>query len=469
MHTGTKDLTKGNITLQLLSFFLPIAAGNVFHQFYNMVDTIVVGQFVSSQAIAAVGGSSANLANFYMFISNGLLSGSSVVIAQRFGAGDHDGVRRAANTAVTATLLYGAVTTILLLFVTPQLLVFMHTPEDVFADSLLYLRTYFSGSLFVVFYCVGSNILRAVGDSRRPFIYLLASCLTNIFLDLLLVIVFELGVFGVAIATVFSQLLSAVLVTLRLVSAHDSYAVRPRDLSITGPFLRHMLALGVPAMLQSAMYNVANMMVQISVNRLGSVTMAAWSLTGKVDGYLFSITSAAGVALINFVGQNYGAGDLFRIKRGVRNSIMIFVGFTFLFCGAVWLTGPHIFHLFTTDLALMYRTWNILKLFLPFYFLWTFVEIYSAALRGIGDAVVPVIICALGIAAFRVFWLTIIVPQNRIISVIALCFPISWGITMVSMGVRFYTSRRLKAVEARLSPQTSGASTEGKGVFTEQG
>lgn len=439
MHKhGTTDLTQGPITKNLLIYFLPIAAGNIFHQFYNMVDTIVVGKFVGTDAIAAVGGSASSIVNILAFLMIALLSGASVVIAQLYGAGDEEGVSRASHTATAFTLILSAAITVLMELIAPWMLHMMKTPDEIYSDSLDYVRIFLFGTVFVLIYNMGAGVLRAVGDSRRPFIYLIISCVVNIVLDLVFVAVLGWAVKGVAYATVISQFISAVLVAERLLCTDECYRVSLKKLKLHHNMLRRILRVGVPAMLQSAMYNVANLLIQVGVNSLGTAVIAGWTLIGKIDGFFFSMTNAAGTAVATFIGQNYGAGNFDRIKKSVRNSLFIFTGLTIAMNLAVYLIGPQIFSLFADDPEIIALSWKIEMYFLPFYWLWALVEIYSSSLRGVNDVIVPVIICAVCVAVYRIVWLYTVFVWYHDVRTIAMCFPISWALAVIPMAIRYY-------------------------------
>ena len=441
------DLTKGNITKSLILYFLPIAAGNFFQQFYNAVDSMVVGKFVGTQALASVGGSAANLVSVFTFLMIGLLSGSSVVISQQFGSEDYAGVSKSTHTSMLFTIILGAVFTVLLVVLAPWLLTIMKTTPDTFEGSLVYMRIYFSGSLFFMIYNTGSGILRAIGDSSRPFIYLVISSLVNIALDLLFVIAFSMGVAGVALATIISQGISAMLVLIRLTSVDDCYRLDLKKLIINRPLLHRMMSIGIPSFLQSGMYNLANTIVQVAVNVLGTTVVASWALSNKIDGFVFGMTSAAGTAVVTFVGQNYGAGKIDRIKKSIRSSLIIFVSATIVLCTIIMFTGHLLLNLFTDDLAVIELTWRILRFLLPFYCVWAVVEIYSSGLRGANDVIVPVIINLAGVCILRITWIAIVFRLFPNIMYVAAIFPISWAVTAVPTAIRYYRCKWAKLWE----------------------
>ena len=431
------DLTTGVIWKKLILFFLPIAAGTIFQQLYNAVDAIVVGKFVGTEALAAVGGSPATFINLLLGFFVALSGGAGVVIAQRCGAKDGDMVSREIHTAVTFCFLIGIALFILVLFFAPEVLVLLKTPADTLKDAVLYTRIYFGGSIFMLLFNMGSGILRALGDSRRPFIYLLVSCLSNIILDLFFVIALDLGVAGVAWATVIAQGLSTILILINL-ARHDNYPLRLRLLGIDREALKEMLRIGVPSGLQSSMYGVSNMILQIGVNTLGTVVVASWSMCGKIDGIYWAISGAFGTAVMNFVAQNYGAHKTDRIKSCTRTGLKLFTIATLLLSTGILLLAKPVLHIFTDDPALMETTWKLLTYFVPTYILWTVIEIFSGVLRGVGDALKPFIILALGVCLLRVVWVLTVFQSFHTLFVISISYPISWAVTDVAMLLYYF-------------------------------
>ena len=312
------QITEGVIWKQLLLFFFPILFGTFFQQLYNTTDAVIVGNFVGKEALAAVGGPAATLINLLVGFFIGLSSGSTVIISQYYGAGNKDDVKKAVHTSIALSLASGAVIMALgLLFSRPALQA-MNTPLEILELSTVYMRIYFLGVIPALIYNIGSGILRAVGDSKRPLYFLILSCIANIILDIFFVVVLKLGVAGVAIATSLSQVISAVMVIWALVKAEDSYRLYLREIRFSPFFLRNIIRIGLPAGLQSSMYSVSNLIVQSSINSFGTDTVAAWTAYGKVDGIFWMIMGAYGVAITTFAGQNFGAGKYDRIRKSVR-------------------------------------------------------------------------------------------------------------------------------------------------------
>ena len=343
------QITEGVIWKQLLLFFFPILFGTFFQQLYNTTDAVIVGNFVGKEALAAVGGPAATLINLLVGFFVGLSSGSTVIISQYYGAGNRESVRKAVHTSIALSVAGGAIIMVFGLLFSGAALRAMNTPSDILEQSAVYMRIYFLGVIPALIYNMGSGMLRAVGDSRRPLYFLILSCLANIVLDIFFVVALRLGVAGVAIATSLSQVISAALVLVALIKADDSYRLYPREIRFSPFFLHNIIRIGLPAGLQSSMYSVSNLIVQSSVNSFGTDTIAAWTAYGKVDGIFWMIMGAYGVAITTFAGQNFGAGKYDRIRKSVRICLAM-AAFTSVLLSVVVLTGGHFFfRLFTND------------------------------------------------------------------------------------------------------------------------
>ena len=448
---GNHDLTTGVIWKKLILFFLPIAAGTLFQQLYNTVDTMVVGKFVGREALAAVGGSAAQIIALFIGFFVALTGGASAVIAQLAGAQLTDKVSKAVHSAFTFSILAGLGLTVLGLPLAPAVLRLMKTPAETMQDSVTYLRIYFSGTVFMLVFNMGSSILQAVGDSRHPLYYLIASCVCNIVLDLVFVVGFRMGIAGAAYATVISQILSSVLVLHKFCRLQNACHLSLKNLKIDRNIMKHMLMIGVPSGLQASMYSLSNLIIQIAINSLGTVTVAAWTMASKVDGIYSSISTALGVAVMGFVGQNYGAGKTERVRETLRVSLKIFMPLTLLLGVVVMVFGRFGLGIFLDDPEVIRCTQEILWYFVPFYVVWTTIEILSGSLRGIGDAVVPVVITGIGICVFRLLWVWGIFPVFHTLGGLTLCYPISWIGTGIALFIHYrkqgwlsdrFTSRR---------------------------
>lgn len=436
-----QDLTEGSIGKKLFLYFLPIAAGTLFQQLYNAADAIIVGKFVGTVALAAVGGSAANVTNLLIGFFVALSGGSTVIIAQLFGAKDNSSMQKATGTAVAFCLIAGLALTVIGLIFTPAFLRLLQSPGDTLKDATAYLRIVFAGVIPQLLYNIEAGIFRAVGDSRSPFIYLLISCVSNIVLDLVFVVVFRLEVVGVAVATVLSQVISAVLATVKLMRCREAYRISLREIRIDRRLLGRMMHIGIPAGLQSSMYGVSNMILQVYVNLLGTTVVAAWSLSGKLDGFYWACSSAAGTAVMNFAAQNFGANRMDRVKSGTKLSLWLFVAVTLGFSALLLAIGRPALPIFTDDAAVVNTTWLIMLYIVPTYFTWTFIEILSGVLRGVGDSVIPVVICGLGICLLRVVWIVIAYRIAPTLLTVSLSYPISWVVTDIAFLIYYKRGR----------------------------
>ena len=444
-ETQALDLTQGTIWKQLLRFLLPIAAGTLLQQLYNTVDAIIVGQFVGANALAAVGGSSAMIVQFLVGIFTGLSSGATVVISHGYGADDREKLTRAVHTAIAFSLLAGAILMAVGLVLAPYALQWTKNPSEIMADSTLYLRLYFIGVIPMLLFNMGSGILRAVGDSRRPLYYLAVCCLLNIVLDLLFVAVFPLGVAGAAMATTLANLVSAALVMGQLLRAQGDLRLMPQKIRLHGATLLHILGIGVPAAIETSMYSVSNLLIQVPINRLGTESVAAWSASGKVDGIYWSLIVSFGVAIMAFVGQNYGAGKYERMRQSVKVCLKISMAMTIVLSVLLLCFAKYCFRIFTDDPLVITYAAQVVSYFVPFYFLWTFIEVLANALRGAGDALVPMIISVGGICGVRILWVIFVIPHWSSLMSISICYPVSWFFTAGILVVYYWKRFQKKA------------------------
>ena len=460
MNGKSGNLTEGTVWKKLLLFFLPISAGTCIHQLYNAVDGMVVGKYVGTQALAAVGGSSAQIINLLIGFFTALTSGAAVVIAQIYGAGKTEDLQRASGNAIAVCTVMGIVLAVFGIVASPWMLRILKTPEDTVEGAVLYLRIYFTGVPFILVLNMESNLLRSVGDSFSPFIYMVAGCVSNIVLDLALVIWFGLGIAGVAIATVIAQLVNMGLLTWKLTTTKEPYRLVLKTLSLNGRYLKNMMRLGIPAGLQSSMYAVSNMVIQIGVNTLGTVVVASWAMASKVDGFYWAVSSALGTALTTFTGQNFGAGRIDRVRSGMRQGTAVSMAITVVLSSLIMLAGRPLLRILTDDAAVIDTTYQIMKCFVPYYFTWTLVEVVSAILRGVGDAVRPVVIIGLGICGFRIVWIVTVFAYFGTLLSLALCYVISWAITGTALLIyykrgKWLPSASLDSVKAQKSPERS--------------
>ncbi len=439
------ELTEGPILKQLLLFFFPIVFGTFFQQLYNTIDAVVVGRYVGSDALAAVGGSSGLIANLIVGFFVGLTAGASVIVSQFFGSGDRKKVNLSIHTIYAFSIIGSLVISFVGYFAAPSLLELMSTPTDIFDDSLVYLRVYLLGILFVFIYNTGSSLLRALGDSKRPLIYLMVCCFVNIALDLLFVIGFQMGVLGVAVATLIAQAISSVLVTIALLRSPDLCDFSLKEIRIDWYTLKQQLYIGFPGGVQSSMYSISNMILQTAVNVIGTNAVAAWAAVGKLDAIYWMIGGSLGTAITTFVGQNYGAGHMDRVKKSVKIGLGMYFAFAIV-CVTTLMTFQYpLFSIFTENPAVLEIACTTFSIMAPFYILFSFIEIYSCALRGMGDVIIPMIMTMLGICGFRILWVIFIVPLAPTMETISANYPVSWGLT--SLFFIFYYGWKVKRIE----------------------
>lgn len=444
-QTTENSITEGIIWKQLLLFFFPILFGTFFQQLYNAADAVIVGRFVGKEALSAVGGGTGTVINLLVGFFVGLSSGATVVISQYYGAKKSELVDYAVHTAMAFSILGGLVLMTAGIFTAPAILTAMDTPEDVLEPAILYIRIYYAGTIGNLIYNVGSGILRAVGDSRRPLYFLIASCFTNILLDLLLIVCFGLGVAGAAIATICSQALSAVLVILVLVRVKDMHRLDLHRIRIDRKMLHRIVRIGFPAGLQSVMYSLSNIIIQAAINGLGTDTVAAWTVYGKMDALFWMTISSFGIAITTFAGQNFGAGKMDRVRKGIRSCLGMCFAATIAISILLRFGGHIIYSLFTSDPEVLRIGIQIVHFLVPTFVTYVCVEVLSGALRGVGDCWIPTLICLSGICLIRILWVILVVPLRPDVYTVTFSYPLTWTVTSVLFIVYYYFFSKIKA------------------------
>ena len=440
----TNKITEGVIWQQLLLFFFPILFGTFFQQLYNAADAIVVGRFVGKEALSAVGGSTGMLTQVVVGFFVGLSSGSAVMISQYYGARRPEMVGYAVHTSIAFSILAGLVIMALGIWLAPAMLMAMDTPADVLELSVVYLRIYFAGIIGNLIYNTGAAILRAIGDTRRPLYFLIASCLVNIALDVFFVVGLHMGVMGAALATIISQAFSAVLVILVLVKAQDMYRLNLKQIRIDSLMLKRIVRIGFPAGLQSVMYSSSNVIIQSSINALGTNTVAAWAAYSKLDSVFWMIVNAFGISVTTFVGQNYGARKPERVREGIRCCMVMTLVVSLLISFLIYNWGIYGFQLFSTDADVVRIGIDMMRYLTPFYVTYVTIEILSGALRGVGDCWVPMILCCFGVCALRITWILLAVPLKRDMYTIMFSYPMTWVVTTVLFIIYYLFFSKLK-------------------------
>ncbi len=433
----SNGITEGVIWKQLLGFFFPILLGTLFQTLYNTADAIIVGNILGKEALAAVGGGTSTTINLVIGFFTGLASGATVIISQHYGARNEQMVHDSIHNAWAIGLWGGILISVIGYLTSVPLLRLTKTPDQIIGLASEYMHIYFAGGFIVVMYNIGAGIFRAFGDSRRPLYFLIAGCITNIFLDLLLVGVLRMGVAGAALATVLSQLMSLMLVMISLARRKDCCKLILRDIRFHGPILKRTLLIGLPSGLQSVLYTVSNLMIVTGINGFGTDTVAAWAAYSKIDTLYWMVCGSIGVAATTFVGQNYGAGYIDRAKKGVRDSFVIAFISTFIIEAVVILFSRPAYHLFVTDPDVVDIGVHMINLIAPFYFTYLFVEILAGAIRGTGKTLIPTLITVFGIVGIRTIWLIVVPRLYNTVGAIILCYPVTWIICAIAFVIYY--------------------------------
>lgn len=445
-------MTEGNIWKHMLRFSVPTAIGLLFQQLYNTVDTLVVGQFVGQQAQAAVG-STGPIINTIVGFCAGLATGASVVISQRYGAHDREGLGKAVHTTVALTFLVSLIATVVGQIIITPMLRFMQTPEDVMPESGSYLSIYFAGVSGVLFYNLGSGILRAVGDSRRPLVFLIISALLNTVLDLLFVLAFGMGVNGVAYATVLSQVVSALLILITLTKEKGDYGIRWRKLRIDRQSFVRILQLGLPSSIQAAITAFSNVFVQSYINAFGSACMAGYGVYGKIDAFALIPVQSISMSSTTFVGQNWGAGKPGRAREGVRTATVMSLVSTAVLGLIVFVLARPLMSFFSPEEEVIEYGIRFIRIVTPFYIAICFNQIYAGALRGVGDATMPTVIMLASFVVFRQIYLAVTKALGAGFIAVALAYPVGWILCSTLLIIRY--SRSVLVKNATVSAKTN--------------
>lgn len=436
--TTTRDMTTGNSAKEIMLFALPLMFGNIFQMLYNTVDSIVVGHYVSTQALAAVGATTM-IVNMAVFFFNGFSVGAGVIIGRYFGAKNMDRLHDSIETTMAATFVFCVLFTIVGMLAVPMMLNFMSTPEDVMADASTYLRTYFAGIAGLLIYNMGSGILRAVGDTRRPLFFLVLTSLLNIGLDLLFVLGFHLGIFGVALATILSQFISAILTLILLLKTNDIYKLTLHDCRIDPAMLGQIFAVGLPAGIQSIITAFSNVFVQAYINNFGSACMAGWASYNKLDQFIMLFIQSMAMAATTFVSQNIGAQKLKRANEGTVLSVVMTLLLNGTLAVLLWAFAPIAVGLFTPDPEVI--TFGVLFIRQNVFFLLfnSVNHVLAGALRGRGDSTGPMIIMLLSFVAVRQVYLFI---MTRFIAntpaTVGFGYPVGWTTCCILETLYFF-------------------------------
>ena len=428
-------MTEGSIVRHILKFAIPMSLGLLFQQLYNTVDSVVVGQYVSKQALAAVG-STGNIINMLVGLCNGLSVGAGVVISQRYGAKDYEKLHEAVHTTLSVTFILGLMATVIGISIVTPMLKMMETPPDVFDEAKAYLTIYFSGMSGLLLYNMGAGILRAVGDSRRPLYFLAFSAGLNIVGDLLFVLVFDMGVAGVALATIIAQFCSAALVLYVLTRTNEPYGVKWSCLHIQRNMLQKILAVGMPSGIQQAVTSFSNVFVQSYINAFDTACMAGWTSYNKLDAFLLIPVQSIAMASTTFVGQNYGAKKPERAKEGVKKSLHLSVIITAALAVLMILCKRPLLRLISPEADVLEFGAYFVSVISPFYIMICFNQIYAGALRGVGNAKIPMVVMLFCFVFFRQSYLYLshlYFGQSLLLT--ALAYPAGWVLCSLLLAI----------------------------------
>ncbi len=435
------DMCNGSIMDKLISFALPLMLSSILQLMFNAVDIIVVGRFSGSSALAAVGSTTA-LINIFTNLFIGISLGANVLAARYFAAGRDKEMSEAVHTAIALAMISGVLMAFIGAGASRLALQLMDTPGDVIDQSVTYMRIYFMGMPFFMLYNYGAAILRAVGDTKRPLAFLIAAGLTNVVLDLLLVIVIPLGVAGVAIGTVASQMISSLLVLRCLCKSEGSYKLRFSKLTLKRIYLKRIFQVGIPAGIQSTVINFSNALLQSSVNSFGSTAMAGYTAANNILGFLYVAVNAVTQACMSFTSQNYSVGKQKRMDRVLADCMILSIGVSVVLGAGAYIFGSQVLRIYTADPDVIRCGLEILSITTVPYFLCGIMDLIPGALRGMGHSAVPMILSVIGTVGTRILWIYGFFPQHRSLYFLFVSYPGSWIATILMQAVCFYFVRK---------------------------
>lgn len=435
------DMCNGSLMDKLISFSLPLMLSGILQLLFNAVDIIVVGRFTGRHALAAVGSTTA-LINMFVNLFIGISLGVNVLAARFFAAKKEREMSETVHTAIAFALVSGIVMAFVGVFFAKTALELMGTPDDVIRLSALYMRLYFCGMPFFMLYNYGAAILRAIGDTKRPLLFLIIAGIANVALNLILVVVFHLGVAGVAIGTILSQLISSILVVRCLCKAEASYQLHFSKLSIKGAYMKQIFKVGIPAGIQSTVINFSNVLLQSSVNSFGSIAMAGYTAANNIFGFLYAATNSITQACMSFTSQNYGVGKLKRMDRVLFHCMILTIVITLLLGGGTYIFGHQLLGIYTSDAEVIACGIEIFLYTTVTYFLCGLMDLFPGAMRGMGYSFVPMIISIIGTVGLRIVWIFWVFPNNRSLDVLFISYPASWILTIAMQVTCFLFVRK---------------------------
>lgn len=425
MKVFKNNMTEGVIWKQILLFAIPLLISNFFQQFYNTVDSVIVGNFIGDKALAAVGSSGPvilMLTGFFM----GLSVGASVIISQYYGASDYEKVQKAVHTSIAMIIICGIFLTILGIWITPFILKAMGTPDSVLKEAIVYLKIYFYGILFVMIYNIGSSILRAVGDSKRPLYFLIISSVVNIILDIVFVVKFKMGIAGTSLATVIAQMISSILIILDLTKTTDCYKLQINKLKFDMPILKKIIKIGFPSGLQNMTVSFSNTLVQSSINSFGEIAIAGCSSYQKIEGFSSLPIFSFSLAMSTFVGQNIGAGKYDRVRKGTKVGIFMSCTTAIIISTILVTFAPQILKIFNSNPEVISYGVYMMRVIAPAHIILAIAQIIAGVLRGAGKTIIPMIAMFSFWCCLRVIWVIFGLQIFKSILVVFLGYPVSW-------------------------------------------
>lgn len=448
LRSSHNDILTGVLWQQILTLFIPIIIGSFFQQLYNMVDTIVIGQTVGTNALAAVG-ATGSIISLLVGLFVGIASGATVIIAQYYGAGDQDNVSKAVHTSLAMAIAGGIILMVIGIPTAKPLLRMMNAPAEILDDASLYMQVYYAGIIGNLIYNIGTGILRSVGDSKTPLYILVVCCIVNIVLDLLFVLAFHWDVFGVAFATILSQLISAILIVVVLLRTEDCYRLHIKEIRFYPSILKEIVRIGVPNGLESVFYSISNVLIQTAINGFGTVAVAAWTAIGRVDAVMWMFQQAYGIAVSTIVGQNFGARNYDRVKKCARTGLWMTMGSILGISVIIYFFCPFFLSIFTKDADVVEAGTMFLRVLAPSYMAYVFIQIYSAVIRGAGESLQPMLITVIFICGLRMAWLFFVLPKYHTMDMVAFSYPVSWVVTGLIFIIYYLRGKWLKRCIAR--------------------
>ena len=440
------DVTKGVIWQQLLLLSAPVFLSSFFQEGYFLINTFLVGQCAGKEALGGIQATQA-FVDLVVSFSIGVGTGCAIICGQCFGAGDEKRLAKSVHTAYGIAIALGLVLSVGGLIVVRPLLEFMETPSDLVGESLSFARPYFAALVFSILFNMGSAIQRAVGDTRTPSIIVAVSCMVNVFLDVLFVVVLRLEAFGAGLATAGSLAFGAIVTTVHLMTVQGPWRLHPSQIRIDPALGAVMLKTGLPLGIQSSVYGISNMVVQSTINSFGSNTVTGWGLSARLDGVVWMISDALGVAVTTFAAQNFGARNYGRMRQALKTSLVltaVIVGGT---SAVIYVFAPHLAHLFVDDVAITNITARMLHFISPWYVFFSLMDNIAGTIRGAGESLRPMILSIVGTCLLRIAWLLVVVPSHHTLEAVLMCYPVTWVVTGILFVIYYKYGHWLQHAE----------------------